>query len=745
MDSDHLSPVSPPTTNDRFGARFNTRRDDSHIADQQPQHPFGDNFPISPPLPQQTFGATLEHRRDSDYHRPDALLPQNSIDPPVSPQDESFGTRTENAIRDVSPDRPYDPSYETPYDPPGDEAQIPMHHMDEPRSATITSPMSSMTNKKGDYGLVNQNTYDSDTRSLLSVAKKYDYHDSRKLLLKTGSYRFFITLVFCVLIALSLKAYEGFKEPLVINKEQVRIFNALMLGLSLGLGLNLASSLRRYAVILRWSLLTKRYVSLEVFDLILGLETLTNVGKLMVISLPGIRKMRFLKKLPWFRDARDDGTRFTWIVCLFWIIINIGAQILVAALSLFWPIDPSNASPILVYGNVTVSDLSRWATDPPGMAWNATALQAAWSYGNEATAYPVFPYNSSQTDLSSLAGTPLYQGDDGMYEYRFLSRNPEHLYTNYMLSTRKVQAKATCQQLETRGQYVTPASGPMYIMAKEQGKDFQEYYLPQRTTGSLSWIGAQFAYCGPRCTNFTVYQDSDQEEIAQPSLFLCENVLSPIEGGENDFDNLKEEDKKHIYSNDEFARIAAGAIAWTGYDLDGWDDRQTRSYLRGSKWSPYPTITKAQVEDLLARYTIGAIAAFDDHGLLYNVTNTNKRPVQGQQLTVDWIWVLSLLGAICFIQFVALMTLISFANNSIIRDESFFSLAMLLRPVVNRIGKEGMNMSGDEIKNHPKLRWKKIRYDYREGQNGEPNQVDIFFQGKDMMDSRRSWASGLYT
>jgi hypothetical protein len=72
-------------------------------------------------------------------------------------------------------------------------------------------------------------------------------------------------------------------------------------------------------------------------------------------------------------------------------------------------------------------------------------------------------------------------------------------------------------------------------------------------------------------------------------------------------------------------------------------------------------------------------------------------------------------------------------------------MAMLLMPVVDRIGATGMNMSGDEIKNHAKLKWKKIRYDYREGKNGEPNQVDIFFEGKDQKESRRSWAPGSYS
>jgi hypothetical protein len=119
--------------------------------------------------------------------------------------------------------------------------------------------------------------------------------------------------------------------------------------------------------------------------------------------------------------------------------------------------------------------------------------------------------------------------------------------------------------------------------------------------------------------------------------------------------------------------------------------------------------------------------------------------VQGQQLKVDWPWVLALLGGICVLQLAGLMALLVFANKTIIRDASYFSMAMLLRPVVNRIGREGMNMTGEEIKRHPKLMFKRIRYDYREGKDGEPNQVDIFFEGKDMKESRKSWTPGLYS
>jgi hypothetical protein len=228
-----------------------------------------------------------------------------------------------------------------------------------------------------------------------------------------------------------------------------------------------------------------------------------------------------------------------------------------------------------------------------------------------------------------------------------------------------------------------------------------------------------------------------------PSLFLCDSTISAVHGGEKELINLSPKDKQAVYGSDGFARIAAGAMAWTGYTESKWDDRQTRAYTRGSQWSPYRMIRKDEVEDMLARFTIGAIAAFDDHGIRYKVENQYSVPARGQKVEVDWSYILGLLGGICFIQTVALVLLLAFANKSIIRDESFFSLAMLLSPVVGRLGEDGMNLTGEEIKNHPRLLWKRIRYDYEEKKNGV-NQVKIHIQGKDTWESRRSWVAGYY-
>jgi hypothetical protein len=593
--------------------------------------------------------------------------------------------------------------------------------------------------------------------------KRFDHIEARKTLLVTGLSKLLITLFFSATICIALRSWEGLGNRVVLSKIDVRIFNSLTIGLSLCLGLNILASLKHYASVLRWSFLTRRYVSLEVFDLILHLSSLAKVTKLMIISSPGFRGKTWLRRFRWFKDVRDDGTKWMWLACLVWLSINIGSQILVALLSLFWPMSNS-AIPLLSPGNVTVADLSAWyvgngstaESDDPYRLVNETSLEAAWVYGMEAMAYPdEYNVNDIQTDLSGLPGTPIYKGDRA-YHYRFFNREPAHPYINYLASSRNVTARATCEQLETKPNATVIDIGDdyednyeaMFLWGRRPGAEkWEKYNITEQAAGSVTWMASVYEHCGPRCTNFTIMQYGWTRRVTNTTLFLCNSTLDEVTDAlaKDDIITHTKNDTAAVYGNDNFARIAAGSIGWTGIPWNSWLDRQARSYAQGSKWSPAEDVTKEQVEDMLMRFTIGAVAAFDDHGIRYNITNQVVVPSQGQQLDVDWPYIFSILGGICGIQFFALCLLVMFANRTIVRDDSFFSMAMLLSPVVSRIGAKGMTLSEEEIKNHAKLKWKKIRYDYREGKDGEPNKVDIFFEGKDQKESRRSWAPGSYS
>jgi hypothetical protein len=123
--------------------------------------------------------------------------------------------------------------------------------------------------------------------------------------------------------------------------------------------------------------------------------------------------------------------------------------------------------PLLVNGDVTVANLNVWSTEQmEHIAWvNSTQMEAAWVAGMEAIVYPTFPANETKHNLGSLPGTPLYKGD-GYYEYRFYNRDPQHEYTNYIVSKRSVQAKASCQRLDLNGTSFKDDEGEIWIHAK---------------------------------------------------------------------------------------------------------------------------------------------------------------------------------------------------------------------------------------------------------------------------------------
>ncbi|KAF2648681.1 hypothetical protein K491DRAFT_238674 [Lophiostoma macrostomum CBS 122681] len=589
----------------------------------------------------------------------------------------------------------------------------------------------------------------------LSSIKSYNHRDSRKFLLWTGFNRLCVTLLLCLILALTLRAYEGFdeKHPRILGKGETKTFNALVLGLSLALGLNLASSLKHYGLILRWTILTRRYVTLQVFDLILGCENLTNVLKLMIVSIPGIERVAFdkvplLKDIAWLK-ARRDGSRYTWVICLLWILINIGAQTLVATLSIFWPVNPSEIMPLLVRGDISVSDLRAWQVDASNHS-TAPQLSVANAYGIAGSQYPTYSDQSAIDELYMQGSNAVLRGDD-YYQYTFLNRNPDSMHSDYIASSRGVRSSAACTQFTFGEGSGDRLNGSVYA-SSDGGHSWDYYPILHSIKGQITWTAIVDETCGDRCTTLYVYQRADNYTIVHNSMFLCNSTVSDITGKDDEFTGLKDEKKASIYSADKFAQIAAGAIGWSGYYEDGFYDRQSKAYLSGLPFTPYEILNTTGVQDIISRFTIGAIAAFDDHGPRIILKDQQGSPLQGQQLQVDWLRVLIILMWICLLQSLALVVLLACANKSIMRDESFFSLAMLLSPIVNRIGREsGMNLSGEEIYNHPKLWNQKIKYHYRKIKDGSRKikKVDILVEDedwseKDMLKRSHPWGDGLF-
>lgn len=568
----------------------------------------------------------------------------------------------------------------------------------------------------------------------------YDRMDSWVELVKAGTIKFSITIMFGSLLCVCLKAWEGFKTPCALSDYEVRIFNALTIAISICLGLNLLASLKRYAIILRWSILTKNPVSVEAFDLILGIEELTNVVKLMFLSLPSLRKYSWPgSKRQRSRDKNPGTNHWYAIACAIWLLINIGSQILIALLSLFWPMKPYMC-PLTKYGDVAVADLSQWIYKA---GEESDPRATAWRFGMDAQSWQPYPIDEDITDLSALPGTPYYQGD-GFYEYRFYYRNPDRLYSDYLKSDRSIRSAATCLQYKVDGTIQTKPKN--HIRVSSDGEKWSNITIPAWGAGKITYIGMTNQTCGPRCSTIFVLQVSDRDKVNQTAYWRCESTVDRVaQSGLNAVPAINSSDPR-IFGTDQFARLAAGAISWSGIFYNGWNDRQYQLYSQGTPWSPDSNLQTPELESIISRFSIGAIAAFDDHGVRQKVhINDQRCDPNSQQLSVEWPYILGIFGAIALIQCGALCSLLAFANRTIVRDASFFSTAMLLRPVLKLVENEPgvMTMSGAEIKDLSKLRYRKIKYDFIQGEEGR-REVTVSIWPKVNRESAIRWPSGEY-
>lgn len=130
---------------------------------------------------------------------------------------------------------------------------------------------------------------------------------------------------------------------------------------------------------------------------------------------------------------------------MLWLLVNIGAQILVAALSLFWPVDPSIPQVLPTTGDVTVAILTQWRVNPSN-ASNTTQLCAANSFGIEAQDYTVLPAGPLNNSSTQGSGPTIFQSNN-CWEYQFLNSNPKYFHSDMLVSTRTVHASyLLCQR-----------------------------------------------------------------------------------------------------------------------------------------------------------------------------------------------------------------------------------------------------------------------------------------------------------
>ena len=557
------------------------------------------------------------------------------------------------------------------------------------------------------HDVVVQPQSDMDTKRL------YDRGRQRGRLWRLSIGEFLVTLALCLAI---FGLLFGYHRKATLDRDQKRWFNALVTGLSVALGINLAASLRSYAKMLRWRLLAGTYRSLSQFELLLGADSQTNILQLFWTEFS--RSDRRHKFIP-------SGTQ---ILCVLWIVINLAATIIVACLGLTYGLDQSNSFVSTQRGPTSIIDWSYFGT--------ADGLQQAQSMGNQAyESYP--PINAFQAS-NEIAGQYEAVGD-GFSRYWFTDYNPQDSYQNVQ-TYRYVNTYAQCEAHEV----VEGNEGYLPYVVYRNGSHNVRVNFPTPVTsdggnpGGLVFISELNETCGPRCTNVNVFQaksdPNDVEDqffgvifttVSKAQFFTCNNTVSEVM-------NVPSYDHAKDYAmSDYYARVLAGAVGWSGETPRG-DSQQYKLYdettnVVQSTWSHATNASTAvQVASIISGFSAGAMAQANTAASPATKVAYGDKPIYADYLKVDWPWAGGLLGAIPIIHFGSLLMVIMWANKAVIKDDSHLAVAKLYYPLIQRLGDHGCIMRGEHIVK--KLGDPQVVYGWKEGDSGVKH-ADIFEPG----------------
>lgn len=256
------------------------------------------------------------------------------------------------------------------------------------------------------------------------------------------------------------------------------------------------------------------------------------------------------------------------------------------------------------------------------------------------------------------------------------------------------------------------------------------------------------ASCGERCA--IIYGWQAQYSNTPPRFYECTNTVSQVYVPP---DQISASSVLQISAIN--ARRVAVAIAGGTY----FPDTEYCVYAGGSQspWLPTtPTSYSTRdgmdssVATTISQFSMTAVAASDQDNkvetpqeiIAKRVFVTGRRPYFPPQLTVSWIYAGAILVGIPLLQAISLVVVIALADTAVVKDDSHFSTAKLLEPLVRQMGDHGCLLTGDEIVEL--LGGSKVRVTYGSQQRVAVGHVGVFEEGSAGSVASSRFQEGLY-
>ena len=500
--------------------------------------------------------------------------------------------------------------------------------------------------------------------------------------------RLILTCFFCILVIVTLKSFQHDGNLRLRYKV---LFNTIITALSLGLGLNFFDAFKDMARVLRWRLLSHRAFTPREADLILGGDSLL---KLLVLA----------------REA--FGKPFIFFTCMFWLLLNIGAQIAVAIISLTYNMEngiDSNGT-FTTQDLVSVPKLDCFYNPNTYECLDApeSNLTFANAYGRLIRGAERCMYLSNDRKLPADQLCDFYYREDWQeFTYRFREWNAnDRTFAYPYLTDRTIQAyPGKCHEYKIREpiQPVNTPDGPetgwVYSFYNETYNS--SLWIPRFDAAfdATTYIYNSLAYpqevnemtCGDRCLQMFAFRSKGVRSNRTNAMFSCPITISEVSN--------PTQPAHHVTAD--IAKIAAAAIALHGRYTTPDDKRpdekdwhQFQLYPWGSDWEIHD-ITAQEVGSRMAEFAIGSIRGLAQNNPHHLIPGT--LPTLGYHLDVYWAYAIALMACIALVHALLFVAMLWISQPVIVIDDSNLCVARLLQGLVQRIGGSGSLLDGKEI------------------------------------------------
>ncbi|KAK2053691.1 hypothetical protein LY76DRAFT_581353 [Colletotrichum caudatum] len=474
-----------------------------------------------------------------------------------------------------------------------------------------------------------------------------------KVLMRVFS-RWAITMVIIASIYVAILVYSS---KAVMDQTTKRQYNALITGLSIALGLAVASSLNHMVAEMRWWILSRRYRSKRKVELILRADNLKHTIMLAA------RSKRWSIHL----------------AALGWLILTIGSQVGLAAIGLCYSTDTADRKALLVPGNVSIDNMNTIETSilVKSKSKELAANQyTANSYGTLSLAY-----NRGTVEEAPSARAIFVPGDPSIFcsgslcKYVFHETSQESIINDdtnpiTVATDRSINSTSTCTAWPVTGG--GDGTSPTITVALANNGRFDINLPVQGGTDQTTFMTNTGSNCGPGCAVLSAFEASS----TSPWYYNCNVTVGQVANATR---------PEHQVGWD-LAALAAAAVALQGYaasSLANTTGFQYQTYPAESFFGAPVNGTTEVLQGLLSRFAIGVVAVAADYNDKYVVEGT--MPLKGTKLNVShWDLINLILILTATLQLTLGVAAALVANRVVVPDGGAVEMAQVMRTMAIR-------------------------------------------------------------